>query len=141
MDISLKDTLAREGFSFHSDVPVFACYQEGKDAGRLLGGLLVTYNASLQETSAFQEEGRFWDLDSLYRRVKPGSGSDMFRPAFRTAIWILHGKVNNHDLGSLIGSANRSLIGAVIARTSQQGLPLDFGYFGTNTRAVQSPLL
>jgi len=128
-------------FNYHSDVPVFACYQEGKDAGRLLGGLLVTYHTSLHEFSVFQEEGRFWDLNTLYRRVKPGSGSDMFRPAFRTAIWILHGKANNHDFGSLIESANRSLIGAAIARTSQQGLKLDFGYFGTNTRAVQSPLL
>ena len=128
-------------FYYHSDVPVFACYQEGKDAGRLLGGLLVTYHASLQETSALQEQGRFWDLDSLYRRVKPGSGSDMFRPAFRTAIWVLHGKVNNHDLGSLIESANRSLIKAAIARTSQKDLKLDLGYFESNTRAVQSPLL
>lgn len=116
-------------FKFHEDVPVFACYQEGKERARLLGGLLVTYRATAGEAHTLTGVGRFWPLDSVYRRVSPRSANDLFRPAFRIGIWIMHCKEHGSSLEEFVGAVNSAVVEAARFRSQDRGIPLDPGIF------------
>lgn len=130
MEEELGDHFFGSGrFTFHEDVPVFVCYQEESKQARLLGGLLVTYQAVSQEVERLENIGRFWPLDSVYRRVSPRSANDLFRPAFRVGIWILYQRKQGSAIEEFVREINDAMVERAQYRAEERGIPLDLGVF------------
>jgi hypothetical protein len=121
-------------FVFHDDLPVFACYQEGENRAQLLGGLLVTYHASSEEIGLLSKEGRFWAMETVYRRVTPRSTNELFRPAFRVAIWILYNRDRAGSIEKLVEAVNSAMIDTAIYRSQENGISLSLGIFEEQAR-------
>lgn len=112
----------------YNNVPIWACYQERGGKIYLLGGMLVTYEATDAEVARLSECGLFADRDALIEYMKTRESNAASRPAFRTAILVL--AYTDHDKAAeFIDAWNHAIVEAASYQANQRGLKVEYGVF------------
>ena len=123
-----------------SDIPYFVCYQQKNREANLLAGVVAIYRVSGEEERLFEDEGRFWQLDTVARQASPwhaeGENRLVFRPAFQVAMGILKfmkDGLPGDELNSRIEDYNRFLRNEAIQHCRENQIPISMGEFRYQT--------
>jgi hypothetical protein len=145
----LRDELGEElgegELRVRDDFPLLVGYQRRSnngvgEAAYLMAVVIAEYQATGREVETLTERGMWVSFDHLLEMSKKREANGMFRPAFRTALWLTGMSrgmaVDRWD--HLVGSINTAVIGTSLYDAEQRGIEVNPGLFA---QAVQYYLL